>query len=264
MKNFIIIFTVLCGSLGAEIVEIAYFEEILNHITDDSIILCDIDDTILIPEQMVGSDEWFCALYQKHKEEGLTSEVAFKISLAKWEMVRHVTSMSLVQPTTAFVIQDIQDRGVLVMGLTTQSLTLMERTPGHLEEEGVSFEKTTPFEDHIYFTQVKKGKTSGVIHYKGILFTSGTHKGESFFTLCEKGGYTPKRIIFINDKETHLKEIEESAEKRGIEFVGLRYGYSDAIKANFKMEVAEAQFEGIPHRNILSNEEALKMIDLVK
>lgn len=264
MKNFIMICAVLCGSLSAEIVEIAYFEEIINHITDDSIILCDIDDTILIPEQMVGSDEWFCGLMQKHKEEGLSSEEALKISLAKWEMVRHVTSMNLVEPSTASIIQDMQDRGLSVMGLTTQTLTLMERTAGHLEENGIFFEKATPFEDHTYFTQDRKGKVGGVIHYKGILFTNGTHKGESFFTLCEKGGYTPKRIIFINDKGTHLREIEESAEKRGIEFVGLRYAYSDAIKADFKMEVAEAQFEGIPHRKILSNEEALQRLDLVK
>jgi hypothetical protein len=201
---------------------------------------------------------------QKYKAEGLSSEEALKISLAKWEMVRHVTSMSLVEPIAASIIQDMQDKGLPVMGLTTQSLTLMGRTAGHLEENGVCFEKATPFEDHIYFTQDRKGKTSGVIHYKGILFTSGTHKGDSFFTLCEKGEYKPKHIIFINDKETHLKEIEESAEKRGIEFVGLRYAYSDAIKANFKMEVAEAQFEGIPYRKIISNEEALKKLDLVK
>ncbi|MES2198723.1 MAG: DUF2608 domain-containing protein [Chlamydiota bacterium] len=264
MKFFTMIFVVLCGSLSGEIIEISNFEEIVNHITVDSIILCDIDDTILIPTQMLGSDEWFCALMKKHVEEGLSYQEALKESLDKWVMIRHVTKMQLVESSTASIIQDMQERGFSLMGLTTQGLTLMEKTTRHLEENGVFFEKEAPFSKDVYFEQPKRGEFEGVLYRKGVLFTGGAHKGKSFFTLCEKMGYIPKHIVFINDKATHLKEIEESAEERGIEFIGLRYAYSDAIKAKFSMEVAEAQFAHVPYRNILSDEEAIDRLGLVK
>lgn len=262
MKFFIMIFAILSGGLSAQIVEISRFEEIVDHITPDSIILCDIDDTILIPTQMLGCDEWFSALMQKYKEEGLSSQDALKRALDEWEMVRHVTDMQLVEPVTASVIQKMQEEGFFLIGLTTQGLTLMERTTGHLEENGVSFEKDAPFSKDIYFAQPKKGRFEGVMYRKGVLFTAGTHKGESFFTLCEKMDYIPKHIVFINDKATHLREVKESAMERGIEFIGLRYAYSDATKANFSMEVAEAQFAHIPHRKILSDDEAMERVGL--
>ncbi len=52
-----------------------------HHITSDSIILCDIDDTILIPTQMLGCDEGFYALMQKYKEEGFSLQDALKRAL---------------------------------------------------------------------------------------------------------------------------------------------------------------------------------------
>lgn len=264
MKFFIMICVVLCGSLGAKIVEVSNFEEILNHITPDSTILCDIDDTLLIPSQMVGSDEWFCAMLQRYKEEGLSPKEALQKSLDRWEMVRHVTEMQLVEPVTASIIQQMQENGLCVMGLTTQGFSLERRTVWQLEGNGVLLHKTAPSEDDVYFTRDSKGEKQGVLFRKGILFTGGAHKGESFFTLCEKVGHDPKHIVFINDKGTHLAEIKESANKRGIDFVGLRYAYSDATKARFDMEIAEAQFARIPYKKIISDEEATEHLLLVR
>lgn len=261
MKFFIMIYAVLWGSLSAQIVEVSSFEEVVNHISIDSIILCDIDDTLLIPNQMVGSDEWFCGLIQKHKKEGLSHQESLEKSLDKWEMVRHMTEMQLVEPLTASVVQMMQEKGFCVMGLTTQGFHLERTTNRQLEENGISLYKTAPFADDLYFV---KENERGVLYRKGTLFTGGSHKGESFFAFCEKIGYTPKHIVFINDKASHLKEIKESADKRGVEFIGLRYSYSDAIKANFNMEIAEAQFSRIPHRNIISDEDASEHLRLVK
>ncbi len=50
-------------------------------------------------------------------------------------------------------------------------------------------------------------------------------KGVSLFALCDKIGLTPKRIVFINDKHSHLRDIEVTAEERGVEFIGMRYAF---------------------------------------
>ena len=46
------------------------------------------------------------------------------------------------------------------------------------------------------------------------------------------------------------------AEKRGVEFIGLRYAYSDEKKARFSPEIADIQFTHSSFNKILSDEEA--------
>ncbi len=258
MKFFITVLALLFATVQADVFEVRHFREIKRYVTEDCIVLCDIDDTVLIPVQMLGCDEWFCASIARLEAEGVAPSEAFKRILPLWVAVRHMSAMKLVEEETRFIIKNLQEEGKVLMGLTTQGFTMADITNMQLEEVGVSFARSAPSREDIYFNRLKKGHSLGVLYHRGVLFTNGTHKGESFFTFCEKTGYTPKRIVFINDKESHLKEVEESAEKRGVEFIGLRYAYSDKIKELFDFETAEEQLKALPYRNIPSDGQVLK------
>jgi len=82
------------------------------------------------------------------------------------------------------------------------------------------------------------------------------------FSLFEKLEYTPKRILFINDKLSHLLSIEETAKERGIEFVGLRYAYSDVRKAAFDEKIAHYQFTYSTFVHLLSDDEARRQLKI--
>lgn len=141
------------------------------------------------------------------------------------------------------------------MGLTTQGLALATRTSIQLKEQKIDLKTASPFAEDVYFLN----DHHGVLYRNGILFTSGSHKGKALFTFCEKIGLSPQKIVFINDKTTHLSEIEIEAEKRGVEFIGLRYSYSDAKKAKFSPELAHIQFTHSSFDKILSDEEAAQL-----
>lgn len=257
MKIFYLFFLAFFGILESQIIEIQNFEEIVSHVSSDAIILLDIDDTLLIPKQMLGSDEWFCSQLKKNHEGGMPAEEIVDRTVAQWELIRHITEMDIVEPGTKEIVDLLQKSGSPVMGLTTQGFTLSRKTVQHLHDQEIFLEKAAPSPSDVYFTQKRKGSSfeEGVLYRHGILFTSGTDKGNAFFTLCEGLGYIPKKIIFINDKATHLREIELAAEQRGIPFVGLRYGYSDAKKALFQAEVAEHQFRHSSYHELMSDEE---------
>jgi hypothetical protein len=98
----------------------------------------------------------------------------------------------------------------------------------------------------------------GVLFRTGILFTAGSHKGKTLFKLLDQLNTVPQKIVFVNDKKSHLRAIEETAEERGIPFIGLRYAYSDARKAAYQHEVADYQFRHSSFARLLSDEEALQ------
>jgi hypothetical protein len=94
----------------------------------------------------------------------------------------------------------------------------------------------------------------GVLFHRGILFTSGTHKGMAMAKFLSQIGHMPKSIVFINDKRQNIEEVEVIAEKYGVPFIGLRYGYVDEKVNNFNEDVANLQFQHFGR--IISDEEA--------
>lgn len=248
----VLILLLLCAFVHAEILECGQFEKIHNYIGKGTLILFDIDDTLIVPKQMLGSDEWFGHRCRFYREKGLEQGKALEKALAEWEAIRHITEMELVEEGAVQIIKELQEKGVRCMGFTTQGLALATRTAQQLQSFGIDLKKSIPFQDDCYL----EVDNHGVLFRNGIFFTSGTNKGKAFFALCDKMGYTPRRILFINDKYSHLRELEKVAEERNVNFIGLRYGYSDSRKKNFSWEIADMQFSESSFAHILSDSEA--------
>lgn len=249
-----VIFSVLMflGSLSlfSEIIEAEHFSSIVEYVQDDTLVLLDIDDTLLIPVQTLGTDVWFCSRLHHYQEE-FSPKDALDKALAEWESVRHLTKVKTVEEGTEKIVADLQNRGFKVMGLTSQGLALATCTVNQLHSLGIDLAKTAPSqEDHYFINRL------GNLYRGGILFTSGTAKGKSLLKLLEAIQYTPKRIVFINDKATHLRDVEETVEAFGYEFIGLRYSFSDKRVADYNPVIAEIQWNHSTFSRILSDEEA--------
>jgi hypothetical protein len=238
-----------------KIVECVHFNTIYEHLDKDTLIILDIDDTLLIPEQMLGCDEWFLERLTEHKKSLKESE-ALEKALAEWEGVRHLTKMMLVEPATALIVQDLQNKHYLVMGLTTQGLALATRTSLQLKQNHIDLSLAAPSKEDHYFLI----NNHGILYRNGILFTSGQSKAHSLKALCQSMAIHPKKIVFVNDKASHLKDLEQYALEENIPFTGLRYGYSDFRKKAFSKAVADYQFNNSSFNQILSDEKAQALL----
>ncbi len=251
---FLILFcsSTLCG----EIFEIKNLKETLSYLKPETVVVFDIDDTLVVPAQMLGGDEWFQSRRRFHQENGHDVAESLEKSLAEWQCVRHLTKMQLVEGDASEIVRLIQDGKHPVMGLTSQGLALATRTKQHLLEYQIDLNLTAPHPDDHYF-QISG---HGVLYRSGILYASGRNKGLTLFTLFEKLSLEPKRILVIDDTLSHLVAIEKFAQEKGIEFIGLRYGFSDTYKAAFNKEIADFQFSNSTFTHILSDEEARKKL----
>ncbi len=256
LKSCILLFLGSLSPLFGEIIEAPHFCDINSHVDEETLVILDIDDTVLIHAQMLGCDEWFLYRNKMRQNEGMSFSEALEKTVAEYDAIHYLTQMEIVEPGTEAIIDALQKKGYTVMGLTTRGLGLATRTVHQLKEKGIDLTRTCPGTEEAYF-QIKG---HGVIYRKGVLLTSGTHKGEALFRLCERIGYEPKRIVFLNDKSTHIKEIEDYAKQRNIPFLGLRYSYSDARKAAFRPEVADFQFAHSTLHHLISDAEAQAII----
>lgn len=255
MKNIFyslqLLLALATASIHGKIIETKQFQEIKQYVKPATLVILDIDDTLLLPVQTLGNDCWFQHRKLQHTNAGMSSSQALEKAISEWEAVRHLTGVKIVEEGTDKIIADIQKDKTLVIGLTTQGLALATRTVQQLNSLGIDLTSTAPSKEDVFFTN-----KHGVLYRQGILFTSGTPKGEALLRLFDIIDYHPKHIVFINDKATHLADVEQAVMARGIEFVGLRYSIGDERVAKFNPEIADLQWHWSSFDSILSDEDA--------
>lgn len=215
-----------------------------------------IDDTLLIPAQTLGTDVWFRDRLKYYQGQEPVYSKALDKALADWEAVRQLTKVNLVEEGSEKIVQELQQKKRVVMGLTTQGLALATCTINQLNSLNIDLSETAPYKEDYYFMNKQ-----GVLYRKGILFTSGTDKGVALFKFLDAAGYCPKHIVFINDKASHLQDVEKSVLERGIEYDGLRYSYSDQRVNGFDKRITDLQWERSSFKEILSDEKAKALLE---
>jgi uncharacterized protein DUF2608 len=247
---FLLLFAALF--LNGKIIEAPNFSEIEKYVDADTLVLLDIDETLLVPSQTLGTDVWFRHEFEKNKKAGVSDPR--DQTLALWEAIRHLTQVEVVEKGADRIVDKMQKQGIRIMGLTTQGLALATRTANQLQSLYFDLTKTAPSQEEIYFQNGRE-----VLYRKGILFTNGSAKGSALLKFFELAKIRPKRVVFLNDKQCHLEDVEMPLEKVGIPFIGLRYGYSDARVERFRPEIADIQLRHSSFGRILSDTEAEKI-----
>lgn len=257
MRNWLLSSLLFCTTLTGEIYETSRFSDILSYVSPETLVLLDIDDTLLLPKQTLGTDVWFIHRLNENVKLGLSLGDALYKALHEWIGIRHLTDVVIVEEGTDKVVREMQDNGIMVMGLTTQDMSLVHITPRQLLSLGIDLSRTSPSDHDCYLVASHKLlNNQGVLLRHGILFTSGTKKGESLLNILNHLSLKPKHVVFINDKLTHLKDVEEDLERNGIKFTGLRYGIGDSRVANFRADIADIQWTHSTFGKILSDDEA--------
>jgi len=253
MKKILVVLLLFVASLQAEIHEIKNMDELHSYLKPDMLIVFDIDNTLMEPVQELGSDQWFYHRIKEYEAWGKSKQEALEKALKQWTSIQNVTKVRLCEAGTDEIVQNLQRQGFTIMGLTTRGLGMSELTIQQLGLIHVNLSPTAPTQEEIHFMNER-----GCLFRTGILFTAATHKGEAMRKLFDKIDWWPKSILFINDKQTHIAEFEETMIQHGVPFIGLRYGATDERVLNFRNHLAEVQYSFFGH--ILTDEQAERIL----
>lgn len=244
MQNKLLIslltYLIVCWTaLSAVIVEIATIQDVNQHVDQGTLVVFDIDNTLMECSQTLGSDQWFCAQISHLEKEGWNHQQALVHVLDIWTKIQQQTGLRLVEAHAAQVVHNLQQAGYPVIALTTRSMNVAEATKKNLYASGIDLRPTAPIKENVILEHDEE-KTE---YQEGILFTNNGHKGKALWAYLQQAGINPRKIVFINDKHSHLLPVEEIANLKGVEFIGLRYGGADARVRSFRKEIADIQHE---------------------
>lgn len=263
---------ILFGGISLGVVkETNSMTEALSGVDSGTLVIFDIDNTIIETVQTVASDQWEEYLHKKYRQElektGMSPQAAEKTSkqrsFSEWKQAQKLTEVKPVEPTTPDLIGRLQKKGITVMGLTARPVDMSPTTLKQLASVQVDMGRTG-----IHKSDVKVDDADEVDfrsqYVGGILFVGHQKKGPTLVKfLMDKIHYSPKRIVFIDDKKRNVDSVEQALvdlKKRipGLEHISYRYGAADATVAAFRPDIAELQFKHIS--NLLSDPEAQALL----
>jgi phosphoglycolate phosphatase-like HAD superfamily hydrolase len=247
-KYFLVLFTV-CVSffnlLSAEIHESFDIQDMLIFTDKDTLVVTDLNHVLMETTQPLGSDHW--AAYEVKKqiaETGTTKLEVLHKMVPMWHHILMESEFKAVEPTTAGVIRKLQQQGNHVIGLTARYIEMAYPTVKQLQSIGIDLNLYSLSNlDH----EIEGGFAAKYV--EGVIFVGlKNDKGETLMRLLDQLDHHPKKILFIDDKEKNLHSVSAACDKRGIPFVGLRYGYLDEAGAKFDPIATEIELKAFIER----------------
>ncbi len=233
----------------------------LNHAFSElekgDLLVLDLDNTVFREVQMLGTDEWHAhAVHKIVARGGLGKKEAMDRLERVNGRIKAESAMKLMEPGLPALIADLQAKGVLVIGLTARHPNLAGTTIMHLNQLGISFQRSRFPEAKLLGDYRIPGLDHAFLWSSGVAFTDGSPKGTVLKALIERSGITPKRFIAIDDRIHHVHNFVEALldlkiEGRVVHYLRVRE------EPEFDPAVADLQFRVFRRLGyLLSDDEA--------
>lgn len=239
---FLVSAALLAGCAGGPppaegVVEESRMARVLDEIRPGTLVVLDIDNTLLAPDGHLGSDEWYDWLYEQGLRRGLSKHEAADRADAAFNRRQASVTVHAVDPATPAVLAKLRSDGVPFFMLTSRSTGVRDITVRQLA--ALRVEAGGAMTDAMAAKAVA-ALGHGSAWRDGVFFIGegGLTKGEALLRIFDATGLRPERVVFVDDKSRNTTTVDASLASRGISHVCLRFSHKDAGVAAFRQDMA--------------------------
>jgi len=232
--NLILVMVVWGSGLtqaSAVILELKSMRDVGPLVDPQTLVVFDIDNTLIEQAQTLGSDQWFRFVLKNYIDHGMKADAALAKSMAFWKEINEVSRVNPVERGTPFLIRKMQDAGIKVMVLTARGTDAVGLTERHLREGNMDFSRSTISKDSDVLID------QGLRYRRGVLFSSGQDKGLSLLRFLKYFHISPPKVVFIDDLSKNVMAMEAALTLVHINVVNVRYGALDAKVRAFNSKI---------------------------
>lgn len=207
---------------------------------DHKLIALDLDDTVFMSSQLLGTPTWFYNMINLLRSLGAAKVEAYDIMSGIDKFVQERTNVVLVEQTTHNALKTWQKMGVTVFGFSSRLTDMVEVTNAQLQKIDIAFNSP-------YFSCIENNwpKDPGRGSFKnGVLYVSEYRKKvETFITLFELLKTCGMKIELIgqaDDQQRYITEMASFSKQYKTDFIAVIYGAAFANRV-FDIEHANRQ-----------------------
>lgn len=229
LRTTILITALLWANLAySEIHEIKHMAEILSAIQDDTLLVFDIDNTLIEPVGNLGSDQWFYYLYKIYKINGLDEKLTQQQALRAWNHAQSLIAVRAAETSIPDLIKSQQKRGLKMLALTARSVEISQKTSQQLASVNISFSDHSVLDKDLEIDQGTLQSEHGAFFRNGVMYVGeGNDKGQVLSYFLQQLHLNPKRIVYVDDKSHHVQAVDRALAALNIPCFCFRYGALD-------------------------------------
>jgi len=246
-KSLIIISIFMTNLLFSKIIEIEEIEDILIYSNKESLIVIDVDSSIMELRQDLGSQKWLENEIQKNKKVELNNLFSL------WHKILLCSKAKSLEKKTPDIIHQLQKNNIQIIGLSRKNIEIGYQTHKQLKSLDIDFSIKPLFSSDIEIHTKYAAKCLDNIIFCGFK----NDEVNTFFSFLDQICYYPKKIVFIGNDDQKLLSMKKRAKKQKIPFIGLAYHKIDEISADFDPEITKEQLKYFG--KILPDKEAKKL-----
>lgn len=250
MKKYILVILVIAllaiynFSLESEkptvdISQIDSIEDVIPYVDKKTLVLVDLDNTLITSAQTIGSTQWFDDMLKNNVKDETNENLAIQKAVDDWIEVQFHTKLVPIEDKTIKTMQKIQGLALHVIALTARSNNISDVTYDSLKDLGLDFKVN----NNIPEQYLSRDKTT--LHKNGIITAALHNKGKIVREFLRRNNLSKaqiNKIIFVDDKQKNVDQFAKSIINTQINVVGLKYNGAEEDVNNYSSKLAKLQF----------------------
>ncbi len=224
------------------IVEAQKICSVLEHVkNDDTLVIFDIDNTLVHTAQDLGSDAWAYWMVEQKLRQGMQVQDAIEYIFDLFNHVHEHIDVFPVEDQSVSVVHQLKELSIPTICLTSRPGSMIDRTQEQLKKVGFVLNCPVGLNKAVTLHM-----NSRVEMANGIICGGINDKGDVLSSIFDKLDYqSPNTVVFIDDKSSCVESIGKACSKGGIGYTGIRYGYLDQVAAAFDAKRADEQLSAL-------------------
>lgn len=223
------------------------------HHKDHTLILFDIDDTLLDSPISLNSGPWI-TYYWKNAPRLLPEKMPI-IEELMWYISKSIPNIA-VDSFTAPLISACQ-KNPLTIPLAFTARPIYKK---HIDGIKVTADQLLNVNINFSLTDYPTCLAKHPSFHAGIIFTSGKMKGDFLQHFLASTGYLPSRILFIDDKLDQIQSVEKAMQEAGIKVDCFWYKRAASKRPAFDLQLANIQLEYLLKHQLIINDEVAAIL----
>lgn len=208
--------------------------DVLNkHKAKDVLFVFDIDQTLIMSVEPATHGQ----NRHKHNMRAYVKSLSKETFIIMLNLSHFKEATKLVDIDAPDVIKNLQQKGIRTVACTASATgsfgALTERMEVFrsqtLKDHGIDFSGTFPEVKDQTFLNIKGALGRSPAFFEGVLcscgFAQDPMKGIAIVELLKAVHYTPKILVFVDDKELYLKDVEKALQQHlpNVQFIGIQF-----------------------------------------
>lgn len=250
MKKLILIGLLFVLKAQATISELASYNDLdLSQIDQNTLVIFDIDNTLLRQDSMIGTHQWGDYMRERAIRHGLDAKAATELQHKLFGQLQAHLKTVPVETKIYDILQTLTAKGIPHFALTARGPAIQDVTIQQVRTLNHNFAQSFPEQKDLTVL-------NGYLR-EGIIFSGSTPKGELLKTILENSVHKPTKVIFVDDRGYNLDSVEASLKDYPVELISYRYGGADSFVKSFDPIVADLVYSFfIESQQIISDQEA--------